>query len=65
MSYEQQLRTWGFSSSEKKRLRSDLVAFYALLRREDGEREVQNTSPWDSVIRFMGMVQSCVGRGSD
>lgn len=65
ISYEQQLRTWVFSSSEKKSLRRDLIAFCALLRREDGERKVLNSFPWDSVIRFMGMVQSCVRRGSD
>lgn len=42
------------SSLGKKRMRSDLIAFYALLRREDEEKEVLNSSPWDSVIRFMG-----------
>lgn len=52
---EQQLRTWGFCSLEKKRMRGNLipfylVPFYAMLRREDGEKEVLNSSPCNSVI---------------
>ncbi|GAB0195082.1 hypothetical protein GRJ2_001973500 [Grus japonensis] len=45
MSYEECLRTLGFSALEKRRLKGDLTAFYSFLRREV-EREVLSSSPW-------------------
>jgi len=50
MSNEEKLRTLGFSSLEKRRLRGDLVALYSLLRRDRGEggAELCSLVPSDS-----------------
>ncbi|KAK4816047.1 hypothetical protein QYF61_011055 [Mycteria americana] len=37
MSYEEQLRTLGLTSLQRRRLRDDLVALYSFLRRGSGE----------------------------
>lgn len=48
MFYQEQLRTVGLSSLEKRRLRCDLIALYNFLRRRstEGSKEVQVSSPW-------------------
>jgi len=59
MSCEQQLRTLGFSSLEKRKLRGDLIGLYSFLRRGEVEREVLSSCPWDPVTGHIEMVQSC------
>ncbi|KAK4832291.1 hypothetical protein QYF61_021690 [Mycteria americana] len=63
MSYEEQLRTLGLSSLQKRRLRGNLI-IYSFLRR-GSEREVLVSSPWYPVIGCVGMVQSCTRGGLD
>ena len=59
MSCEEQLRIWGSSGLEKRRLRSDRIALCSFLRGQ-AEREVLVSSPWYPVIGHVQMVQGCI-----
>jgi len=62
MSYEERLRPLGLSRLEKRRLTSLLsTASWG----EDVEKEVQISSPWYPVLGCIGIIQSCMRRGSD
>ena len=60
MSCEERLRTKSLSSSEKRRLRGDLLALDSSSQGGEMEREVLFPSPWDPLIGRVGM---CIREG--